>query len=141
MKVVDKITRREYDPLRAIEWVIAVFTFSGGLFIFTPLYQVSKAITGPTALATTLSHPIMILFWGSLLLVGALLVMFGLLKNMPQFKSAGWFSIILARVFQLITTFIVAGPLPITWIYPMTLVSVVIILWIVARVQVYNDSP
>lgn len=130
----------EFDPLRAIEWVIATCTFLGGLYIFTPLYALSKALGSTSALTQTLSHPAMIFFWGAVLLIGAILVLYGLALDKPQFKSAGWFAIIMARLFQILSTFVVAGLLPITWIYPTTIMLVAGILWWKARLEVANGT-
>ncbi len=136
MRFVARFVPNSFNHVRTIEWVVSVFTFIGGLYLFTPLYTTSVAQNGLTAMATAFSHPLMVFLWGALLLVGALAVIFGLWKNKPQIKSIGWFSILLARFFQLLTTFMVAGFLPISWIYPLTVTTVVLVLWIVARLEV-----
>lgn len=125
-----------FEPIRAIEWVIALFTLLGGAYLFTPIYRHSVAVNGPGVIADILSHPSMVLFWGGVLVIGAILVMIGLVKYKPQLRSAGWFLILLARIFQLLTTFLVSGLLPILWIYLMTLIWVITILWAVARIEV-----
>lgn len=130
-----KVFQFRMEPIRSIEWVIAFFTFVGGLYIFSPLYAISAAQNGPTAMASAFSHPYMILFWGIILLGGSVAVMFGLWKKKPHLKSTGWFAIFLARTYQLITTFVVTGFLPITWIYPLTLTVIIIILWAIARYE------
>lgn len=140
MRLLARIIPRSVDPIRAIEWVIAVFTLVGGTYLFTPLYGTSVSQNGLSALAQVFAHPAMILLWGALLVVSALLVMYGLWKNLPQVRSAGWFGIILARTFQLLTTFTVAGLLPISWIFPMTITVVVIVLWGNARVEVRRNA-
>lgn len=139
MRLLIKIFHVGTRPVRSIEWVISFFTFIGGLYIFSPLYSVSVDQNGLGVLAGTFSHPIMILFWGAILLVGAILVMIGLWRKKPQLRSMGWFSIFLARTYQILTIFLVVGLYPITWIYPMTLTVIVVILWAVARYEV-NES-
>lgn len=121
------------DPIRNIEWVIAICTFLGGLYIFSPLYDLSIARVGMSPFASALSNPASILLWGAVLLVGATLVMIGLYRGAPKLKSVGWFAIFLARFFQILTTWLVVGFLPITWIFPFTILLVVIILWAKAR--------
>src|SRR6478735_8122502 len=108
MRLLQKIPTR-IEPIRVIEWVIAVCTAAGGLYIFSPLYQTSRALHGPSAFSLALSHPLSIMAWGALLLVGAVLVMWGLHREKPQLKSIGWFAIILARFFQILTTWMVVG--------------------------------
>lgn len=124
------------EPIRAVEWVIAVCAAVGGIYVFTPLYELSVLEHGPRAFAAALSHPAFIVFWGILILIGAILVIVGLYENKPQLKSVGWFTIILARFFQLLTIWTVLGLLPLTWIYPFTLMLVMIVLWGKARVDV-----
>lgn len=140
MRLTSRFIPSSIDPIRSIEWVIAVFTFVGGTYLFTPLYQTSVAQNGLSSIAMVMSHPLMVLIWGALLLVSAVLVMVGLWKDLPQLKSAGWFGIIMARIFQLFTTFLVVGFLPITWIYPLTITVVVILLWGFARVEVIKRA-
>jgi len=133
MRLIEKVLAIGSDPIRNIEWVIAICTLLGGLYIFTPLYDLSIARVGMSPFAAALANPISIFLWGAVLLVGAGLVIFGLVKNEPRFKSAGWFTIMLARFFQILTTWLVVGFLPITWIHPFTVFAVILILWAKAR--------
>lgn len=123
-------------PLEIIEWVIASFTLIGGIYLFSPIYQISLRQNGLSAVAAAMNHPYVVLFWAAVLIVGAFFVLVGLWRDIPQFKSIGWFSIILARLFQILTTILVIGILPITWIYPLTITCVIVVLWVVARLEV-----
>lgn len=134
MMFFDKV--RSTSPIIKIEWVISVFTLVGGFYLFTPLYDTSVRQVGASVIGAALASSGMILFWGALLLIGALLVIVGLLKDKPQLKSIGLFTIILARTFQLLTTFLVGAFFPITWMYPLTILMVVIILWGLEREEV-----
>jgi hypothetical protein len=139
MRLLSKIMSHSIEPIRVIEWVIAVFTFIGGVYIFTPLYQASVAQNGLTGVALLLNHPVMVMIFGALLVVSSLFVMLGLWKNKPQFRSIGWFNIFLARSFQILGGWLVTGLLPITWIFLLTITTVVIVLWATARVEVKRD--
>jgi hypothetical protein len=123
--------------LRSIEWVIAVFTLVGGLFIFTPVYTIETAAY-PGVFAQALTSPFSIYMFAIILVIGAILAIIGKITHKPQIKSVGWFSIFLARFFQILTTLLVQGFLPVTWLYPLTIMFVVIILWIRARFEVYQ---
>lgn len=136
MRLLAKIFSRRNEPIRYVEWVIALFTLFGGFYLFTPLYQTSVARNGLGTIALILAHPLMVLLWASLLLVSSFLVIIGLWRDMPQLKSAGWFGIFLARFFQLMATFMIAGFLPLSWIYPATITAVVVVLWGAARIEV-----
>ena len=128
------------DPIRAIGWVIAIFTLVGGAYIFTPLYTHSVAKNGLGVVASVFSHPALVFVFGAVLVISSLMVIFGLWKGIPRIKSAGFFGILLTRFFQVLTTFMVSGFLPITWIYPMTIVFILIILWAHARWEVKQNA-
>ena len=146
MRLIEKLfggVDPQRNILRAIEWVIATCTLIGGIYIFTPLRAASAAVNAPTAFASALTSPYSIFVWGLILVIGAIAVMIGKITKRPQYKSFGWFAIFLARFFQILTTILAVGFLPITWIYPFTIMLIVILLWLRARYEVYqaNASP
>src|SRR3954469_17889735 len=100
MRMVERLAKIRLMPILAIEWVVALCTVTGGIYILSPLYDVSKQQGNISVFVGALSHPLSIIAWGVILLVGAVLVIIGLLTNKPQLKSIGWFSVALARFFQ-----------------------------------------
>lgn len=136
MRLVSKILPDCIDPIRCIEWVIAVLTLIGSTYVFTPLYAMSVASNGTSALASVLSYPLTVFIFAGILLMASIFVMYGLVRNRPKIRSAGWFLIFLARWYQILATILVAGFLPITWIYPLTISLVVLVLWANARSEV-----
>jgi hypothetical protein len=116
-----------------IEWVISVLTLMGSLYIFMPFHEFSVPTASTAAIVLTVGHSAVVLVWAAVLVAGASLVIAGLLLNKSNFKSVGWFSIFLARFFQVLNTWIVSGLFPITWIYPFTISIVVSILWVAAK--------
>lgn len=129
------------EPIRIIEWVVAICTFLGGLYLFSPLYAYSQYINGTSAVIATLTHPALIALWAVILLFGAAFVIIGLSWNKPQIKSVGWFTMILARFFQILSIWLTAGFLPLFWIYPFTVMLVMTVLWWVAWVEVTRNDP
>src|SRR6478609_8356705 len=95
-----------YFFVYAIKWIVAVCTLIGGVYLFTPLYDYSNNLNGATPFAAALSHPASIFLWGGMLVVGSLLVIFGLVRDLPQIRSIGFFMIFLARFFQILTTWL-----------------------------------
>jgi hypothetical protein len=136
MEKILKWLPRDVDPVRAIEWIIASFALIGGVYLFTPLYKVSVAQNGTVGLAAMLSNPVMVLVWGGLLALGALLVMIGIVRRLPRFRSVGWFTIFMSRFFQILTTWLTVGLLPVSWLPPLALAMVAVVLWATARADV-----
>jgi|SRR6478735_8232280 len=141
--IVERIIPDSINPLKffvySIKWVIAVMTLIGGAYLFTPLYEKSQTVNGSTPFADAISNPWSSYIWAGVLVVGSLLVIFGLVRDRPQIRSLGFFMIFLARFFQVLTTWLVVGLFPINWIYPFTLMLITIILWGMARTEVLKN--
>lgn len=138
MKWVEKLVTGRFRPLRAVEWIVSVCTLIGGVYVFTPIYRLSAQANGPGIIAQAVASPYLVLLFAAFLIIGSVLVIIGLRQLKPQLKSAGWFIIMLTRFFQILTTWLTMGLLPITWIYPFTLLLIIFILWCSARVEVYR---
>jgi len=114
-------------PLRLLETVIAVTSLISAAYFFTPLYAIGRAIH-PTPLTMVLTSAAMSWLWAAVLAVGAILILYGLYRNLTQFRSAGFFLLFLARLYQVIAIFIVAGPIPLQWLAPLTLGLICLVL-------------
>jgi hypothetical protein len=138
MRVMNRIMRGSSPSdlaVQAISWAVALCTFVGGLYLFSPIYDFNVTASS-SVFAIALAHPISIALWGLILLVGAVFACFGLYLDKPQIKSLGWLAIFLARFFQILTTVLVQGLTPLAWLYPFTVMLVVLILYAVARYEV-----
>lgn len=140
MRFIRELKNRNINLLRATEWVVSLCTLVGGVYLFSPLYDISQGLEHASAFAMSLVHPAFLALWASILLVGALLVIAGLIINKPQLKSIGWFAMLLARFFQILTTWLAVGLLPIFWIYPFTVMLVMLVLWMNARDEVMHNG-
>lgn len=129
-----------FDPLRIIEWVVALSTAIGGIYVISPLYDISVDLHGLSAFAQALSSTAMISLWGTVLLIGAILAIVGIVTKRDEVKSAGWFALVLARFFQLLTTWLTVGILPISWIHPFTVMMIAVVLWFWARYEVHKNN-
>lgn len=138
MALAEKVLPQFFNPIRLIEWIIAVCTFATGIYVFTPLYDISTAAHGPGAIAQIAANPYTVVVYGLLLIVGAVLVMVGSKWKKPRIRSSGWFILIVVRFFQLLATFVVIGFLPISWIHPFTLLLIYLVLWGLARIEVHG---
>lgn len=127
-----KIRKIWAQPIVAIEWVIAITGLIGSLYIFTPLYPIGKALH-PTTFTMLLTHPLTIMSWGAVLLIGSSLVIIGLVRKSARLRSTGWFCIFLVRLYQVLAILIVAGPIPPQWFLPLTVGTIALILWARAR--------
>lgn len=138
---------RNFNPVRVIEWVFALFTLAGAGYILNPLYALAVRQNGRGVFAAALSDPIFIIFWSILLFLGAALVIGGLLVNQrlrieyptlrARLRASGWFCIFLARFFQVLTTVLTVGPLPLSpWIHILTLSAIACVLWLNAKAEI-----
>lgn len=125
-----------FDPIRLIEISVAIMALIGAVYIFTPLYQFSIRQNGLSPFAASLSHPTVVFAHYSVVLVSSLLILFGLYNRVPQLKSVGWFFLFLSRFFQVLVTILSVGWVPITWIYPLTIALICLILWVNSRLEV-----
>lgn len=131
---------KTFDPIRLIEWVVAIATAISGLHIFSPFYDPSLQSAGPGAIAAALHHPDFIYIYATVILIGAILLTVGLVLRNTGLRSSGLFIIFMVRFFQVLLTITAIGVQPITWIFPLTVMFVVVICWINARLEVINNG-
>lgn len=131
---------KSFDPIRIIEWVVALATAFSGLYIYSPFYNQAVQRDGPGAIAAALHHPELIYVYGAVILAGAVLLILGLVLRKVLLRSVGLFTIFTVRFFQVLLTLITLGWQPITWIFPLTIMCIVVVLWINARLEVMSNG-
>ncbi len=126
------------NPLRIIKWIIGVSSLLQGLYVLSPLYQMSLNTVGPSTFATVImNHPASTVIWATVLAVGGLLVVIGLWTDKPQFRSVGFFTLVLNKFFQVLAVFVSGAIFPVvTWLYPLILMLIMLVLWGVSRAEV-----
>ena len=129
-----------FRPVQSIEWVLVVFSFFQGVYVFSPLYRYSVATNGATPFAAALMHPVVIYIFIGLLVISAAILAYGLVKNNPKLRAWGLFGQFLLRFYNVLTTILAVGFLPITWVYAATVVAIVVMLYITERVEIIKNA-
>lgn len=139
MKVWLKLVPRSFVPIRAVEWVVALCTLISPLYVFSPFYVESVQTSGLGVVASALANEHLIYLYAAILLTGVVCVLIGLKWRKPKIKSIGWFTVLLIRFFQVLTTILAVGLFPTgIWLFPFTVMCVVAVLWVNARIEVGN---
>lgn len=140
-RTVERLFPSRFDPIRVLEWVIALFTLAGGLYTLSPLYpRTAASSAGPGIISQLAASPVPHTAFAVALLVAAVLIIIGLLTNVAKIRSSGFFILVLARTFQITATFLVQGLVPVgAWIYVLTIMAVSLVLWTNARIEVRGE--
>lgn len=140
MKMVERLFPRHFDSIRIVEWVIAFYALVGGLLVYSPLYRLGTH-DAPGVIAALFNHPGASYAFAGLMVLAALCIMYGLVRQVPWIRSIGLFYLILLRTFQIVSVLVVEGGLPfIGWLYPLTLMTITLVLWINVRLEVKGDG-
>lgn len=129
-----------FNPIRMMQWVLAAVSLVQGLYVFSPLYEYSIAVNGMTPFAAALAHPLLVYIYAALLIITAIMIIVGLVKDCPRIRSAGLLGQTTIRFYNALTTVLTTGFLPIVWTYAFTVVLFSAILWLVERVKLQNGS-
>ena len=122
-----------FDPIRVIEWVVAVCTLISPVYVFSPWYA-SNSITSPPGVIASITSAKMVYVYAILLLIGAVMLIIGLVKHNLKLRSMGLFTIFTLRFFQTISAVLLVGLFPLSsWIFTFTLVLILVVLWINVR--------
>ncbi len=118
-----------YKIVTAIEYVVTFSTLIGGIYVVSPLLELSTSTNGPGTLVATLGSPVGIYLYGAVMIIAALVVLYGLIKKKNWACRAGLLTIAISRLYSVIGAWLIAGFLPLTWFPAFTLFIVVSILW------------
>lgn len=112
-----------------VSWAILIPTFFGG--IYGLIHSLFGGHTAAGAvLIEVLTSDISGVIWSVLVVVGSLLVFYGLIKRHVGFCKNGWFILISCRLLQVLGMIVLMGWTPIVWVYPLTIMLVMIVLYI-----------
>lgn len=126
----------KFDALREIEWTVALISFINGIYLLSPLYNYSQSVNGKTVFATALGDSVFTDIFGVLLLIGGIIIMYGIVKDYPRLRAMGLFLHVLTRFYNISLTIVVAGFIPITWLSSFAIMVIALILWIEQRKRV-----
>ena len=134
------VTER-FQPIRSIEWVVVVVSIFQGVYVFSPLYRHSLATHGVTPFVAALSGPTLLYVFMGLLALSAIVLGIGLVANNPRLRAHGLFFQGLLRFYNVFTTILFVGFLPVTWIYALTVSIICLVLWAYEAREVKRASP
>lgn len=121
--------------VRAIEWTVCLATFIGALYALIRFvidgYTIAQS--GRVPIVETAEAG---LLWTVILFIGSVLVGVGLIKDSARWKKYGWFILAVCRMLQVIGHIVIMGPIPFTWVYPATILGIMIILYFHAGLSI-----
>lgn len=125
--------------VKSIEWTVAGATAIGAS------YSLIRFVISGYTVASTGRVPVIEtaeagLLWSGLLLISSILVALGLITDNQKLKKNGWFIMAACRMLQVIGHIVIMGPVPFTWLYPATLLVIMIILYMHASLTVDRSS-
>lgn len=127
-------------PLRWIEWVLSVFGLVGGVYLLSPLLDLSATLHGASPLVSALASSLGIYGLGLAIIVSSVLMIVGAVKNKDSIVSTGLFWTAMWRLYIFLVTMIAVGPLPISWMSNFMLLLICIILYVHHKVKLRVKS-
>jgi hypothetical protein len=117
------------NPVATIEAVIGIATIIAGLYVLSPLLDISVADNGPTPFVKALASGVGLVLFGVAYTASGFMMLLGLFKKDMRLRTSGLFLNGLTRMYVTIVTLLVQGPLPLSWISNFLVGLVVFILW------------
>ncbi len=138
LRFVSKII---YNPIKSIQWIIAVQTIVGGIYLVSPLVEYVSNNVAPSALVQIISSSTGIAIVGIIFLLSGTILTIGLLKDKPQWRATGLFVSAGVRLYGLWAVWLINGFLPLTWLGNFTIMLITIVLYFVTKWEQKNDIP
>lgn len=117
------------NPLIVIEWIIAIVSFIGGVYLLSPLLNVAILVNMNSPVAAFVASSVGIVALGVVLLFSALLLIAGIVKRRVKWRSAALFINGLTRFYALVATLAINGPMPLTWLSSFALLLITFYVW------------
>lgn len=133
MKVLKKYRWLGRSPLTIVELVIAISTIVGGLYVLSPLLDLSVMLNGASPFVQIVGHTTGLYIFGTFFLSSGAIMLIGFVRRDYHWRSVGLFMNIMARLYVLVTTIMINGLLPLTWLSPLTVLVIAIICYLVVR--------
>lgn len=122
-------------PLKVIEYIVAITTILGGLFLLSPLVTIPIPNVGdPEIVKQILSRPGIIILAVVAILAGASHG-YGLLKKKFALRSMGLFVNVLVRIYAILAGWLINGQVPLPFSADVVLLAVVVVLWLTLRLE------
>lgn len=124
---------RWHSPLTIVELIIAISTIVGGVYVLSPLLDISTYLHSASPLVATLGSDIGILLFGLIFLISGILMLVGVIVGNYRLRSIGLFTNFMSRLYVILATFIIQGFLPLTWVSNFTIGVIAIVCYLVVR--------
>ena len=121
------------NPLTIVEFIIAVASIIGGVYVASPLIIYSSLVNGATPLVAALAHPVALVAFGVLLALSGIIVIAGIFMHRYRWRANGLFLNILLRIYGIIVTFLIQGLLPLTWLATLTVTIIALVCYLYDR--------
>lgn len=118
------------NPLTVIELVLAISTIVGGLYVLSPFLVVSIIQNGASPLILALGSQVGVTLFGGIFLASGLASVWGIYTRQYRTRSVAMFIQFLCRFYAIIVGWLVSGLLPLTWLSPLTIAIICVILWL-----------
>lgn len=133
MAFFSKFRFSDRSPLTVVEFIVAALTIIGGLYLLSPLLDISVALHGASPLVATLANSTAIAFYGVFLTsIGAINIS-AIYKRNYKWRSRALFGNILIRLYGFIVTMLVQGPIPPTWLSSFGIMLIAIVCYSVVK--------
>lgn len=116
------------NPLRYVEWVIAILIIVGGLYLFSPWVDMSMESTSTVAQA--LQTKASIYAFAVFYTFPGVAMAYGLVKNKPRVIEVALYFTYIVLLFSAILTLVVNGLFPPRWLTILTVGVIAAILWL-----------
>lgn len=117
------------NPLIVIQWIIALISLVAGVYMVSPLLQLSIDLHGKSAFVATVGSNYGVVIFGCVFILSALLMIAGIVYRRVGLRSGGLFLNGLCRFYSIIATILAVGILPFTWASNALVMIIVFYIW------------
>jgi uncharacterized membrane protein YfcA len=122
-------------PLKIVEYIIAITTVVGGLFLLSPLVTIPLPGVGdPEIVKQILSRP-GIIGLGIVAVIAGAAHGIGLFREKFTLRSFGLFVNVLVRIYAILAGWLINGDIPLPFSPDVVLLFIVIVLWLTLRLE------
>lgn len=117
------------NPLIVIEWIIAIVTLVGGVYLLSPVFNVGLLVSLNSPIAQAVASSVGIIALAVISIFSALLLIAGIVNRKVKWRSAALFINGLVRLYAFLAGLLINGLLPLTWLSPFALMLITFYIW------------
>lgn len=138
MSTPSRVPRVVSDPTYYIKWVLVLLFIGAGLYLIGPFYEMFMG-TGNGALRLVAETGLVVKIFGAIYLLSGSSLAIGMIKNNTTWQRWGLYSMYIILFFTNLMQVLTYGFRPITWLAPMCLAIISMLLWIRER-WIFNNA-